>query len=143
EPGRSVEDGNGGLHVVLRGGGGIVDLDRSGHIVSRRAVCPAPRGIAWQAKSYQLLVACATGELVRMLPTGGAPIRTTWIRRDLRDVVVDTQAGSVYVSTLRTGTLLGLYSDDTVQAAYDHPLTDTVSQVAFRAIAHPVGHAMV
>src|SRR5262245_51963851 len=49
EPGRSVEDGNGGLHVVLRGAGEIADLDRSGRILSRRSLCPAPRGIAWQA----------------------------------------------------------------------------------------------
>src|ERR1700722_20172024 len=44
EPGRLVEDGEGRVHVALRGSGALVTLDpATGTVLARRAVCPAPR----------------------------------------------------------------------------------------------------
>jgi DNA-binding beta-propeller fold protein YncE len=88
EPGRLVEDGAGRVHVALRSGGALVTVDpTTGTVLSRRAVCPAPRGVAWDSTTDRVWVACATGELVA-LPAAGGPIATQWvIERDLRHQV--------------------------------------------------------
>lgn len=86
EPGRSIEDADGKIHVVLRGLGQVIKLDPlSGQIESTRTVCPAPRGMAYDAASDNLFVACTGGELVRMKARGGDP-QTAQIEGDLRDV---------------------------------------------------------
>ncbi|HEY8925132.1 MAG TPA: hypothetical protein VIU64_12180, partial [Polyangia bacterium] len=60
EPGRVVEDGAGRVHVSLRGAGAILTLDPgAGTVLGRRSVCSAPRGLAYDAKSDQLHVACS------------------------------------------------------------------------------------
>jgi mono/diheme cytochrome c family protein len=89
EPGRIIEDGDRRVHVALRRGGAVVTLNPiTGVVVNRRAVCPAPRGIAYQAAGDLIHVACAGGELVSLPAAGGAPKRTLTLDRDLRDVVV-------------------------------------------------------
>ena len=104
EPGRVVQDGAGHLHVVLRGGGAIVDLDANGRVLGRREVCGVPRGIDWQAAGDLLWVACAGGELLTLPSEGGAARRTYHFDRDLRDVVV--QGEVVYVSRFRAAEVL-------------------------------------
>ena len=100
EPGRLVEDGAGLVHVVLRGGGAIGTLSpNSDEPITRREVCPAPRGIAWDSATDLLHVACAGGELVSLRAAGGGPVRTLRLHPDLRDVVVD--GDHLLVSTLR------------------------------------------
>ncbi len=89
EPGRIIEDGAGRVHVVLRRAGALLTLDpQTMTIVGRRDVCPAPRGVAYDAVSESVLVACATGELVTLPAAGGPATRRVWVDRDLRDVVV-------------------------------------------------------
>src|SRR5690606_8356748 len=67
EPGRLVADAEGLVHVAARRGGVVVDLDpRTGAILGRRAVCPNPRGIAYEPELDVLHVACAGGELVSL-----------------------------------------------------------------------------
>jgi len=107
EPGRAVEDAAGGVHVVLRRGGAVATLDpNTGAVRARRAVCAAPRGIAYQTATNQLHVACAGGELVSLPPdAAGAPTRTLTLDRDLRDVVVGA-GGSLLVSTFRKSDVL-------------------------------------
>jgi hypothetical protein len=47
EPGRGVEDGAGHVHVLARRSGVVITVDPASQmIVERKAVCPAPRGIA-------------------------------------------------------------------------------------------------
>ena len=97
EPGRVVEDGAGRVDVVLRRGGAVATIDpKSATVAARRAVCSAPRGIAYQAATDQLTeqlqVACAGGELVALPAAGGAATRTVMLDRDLRDVVVGAAA---------------------------------------------------
>jgi hypothetical protein len=88
EPGRLVEDGAGRVHVVLRGSGELVTVDpATGELVERRAVCQAPRGIAFDGANDALVVACVEGQLVELPATGGEPFRTTLVAPDLRDVV--------------------------------------------------------
>jgi mono/diheme cytochrome c family protein len=91
EPGRVVEDADGRVHVALRRGGAVVTLaPRTFEVAGRRAVCPAPRGLAFDRARDQLHVACAGGELVTVAadPTRTEPTRRLELARDLRDVVV-------------------------------------------------------
>src|SRR4051812_19094131 len=87
EPGRGVEDGAGRVHVLARRGGVVLTVDvASAAITERKAVCPAPRGIAYEAASDRVHVACAGGELVSLPAAGGDAVRTLRLDRDLRDV---------------------------------------------------------
>lgn len=89
EPGRSVVDANGRAHVALRRGGAVVSIDlASGNVLARQAVCPAPRGIAYDPTLDRVYVACETGELITLLPAGSVE-RSISLARDLRDVMVD------------------------------------------------------
>jgi hypothetical protein len=114
EPGRAVEDAAGLVHVALRRGGAVVSIDPArGVITARRAVCSAPRGIAYDASTDLLHVACAGGELVSLPAAGGAATRTLMLDRDLRDVVVGS-AGKLLVSTFRRADVLVVGADGTV-----------------------------
>ncbi|MSP61052.1 MAG: hypothetical protein EXR72_12050 [Myxococcales bacterium] len=107
EPGRLVEDAAGRVHVVLRRGGAIADLDPASSLaplLSRRAVCPAPRGIAFDAATDRLHVVCAGGELVTLPAAGGAKTTVRPLERDLRDVVVD--GDRLLISKFRAAELL-------------------------------------
>jgi mono/diheme cytochrome c family protein len=111
EPGRVIEDGAKRVHVALRGGGAVVTIDpATGTLGERRAVCAAPRGIAYQATGDLLHVACASGELVSLPAAGGAITRTLKIERDLRDVVVSVNDG-LLVSTFRRADIIEVTKD--------------------------------
>ncbi|HUJ58801.1 MAG TPA: c-type cytochrome [Kofleriaceae bacterium] len=108
EPGRIVEDGAGRVHVALRSGGAVVTIDPSSWtITARQAVCPAPRGLAWDPTGDLIHVACSGGELVSLPAAGGAPTRTVQLDRDLRDIVI-LPNDQLSVSRLRTAELLTL-----------------------------------
>ncbi len=105
EPGRLIEDQDGLVHVALRRGGQVVRLDpRSGAVVSQRAVCPAPRGMAYEAATDNLHVACAGGELLTMKARGGDILRRLQLERDLRDVAI--QGDHLLISRFRSAQLL-------------------------------------
>ena len=100
EPGRLAEDAVGHVHVALRRGGAIVTIDPVTHTqLARRSVCPAPRGLAYDAAADALYVACATGELVTLPTSSDTPTRSVFVEDDLRDVVLS--GGQLYVSTFR------------------------------------------
>ncbi len=146
EPGRLVFDGSGRVHVVLRGGGAVATIGEDA--VSRRAVCSAPRGIAFDWATNALHVACATGEFVTMPADGGAPTRRLQLERDLRDVVVD--GDRVLVSRFRSAEVLVLATDgsivermrpdDVFMPALDRSWTPTVG---WRLIGLPTGGAVL
>ena len=137
EPGRLVEDGEGRVHVALRGSGALVTLDpATGTVLARRAVCPAPRGVVWDSTSDSLWVACATGELVQLPAAGGAPTQSVTVERDLRDVLLVN--GALSVTSFRSAQVLRLNSDGTVRHdQLGSPDTTFVPQVAWRAVAGP------
>ncbi|HEY0706211.1 MAG TPA: c-type cytochrome, partial [Polyangia bacterium] len=109
EPGRAVEDATGGVHVVLRRAGAVLSLKPDRTVRDKRAVCPAPRGMALDAAG-DLHVACAGGELVTLAAAGGEAKRTVRFERDLRDVVVGRDR--LYVSTFRSAELLVVSASD-------------------------------
>lgn len=111
--GRIAEDGAGHLHVVARSGGTVIEVDPSTVVeVARRPVCAAPRGIAWEAATSELHVACADGALVSLSFAGsssgsslGEEVRRVHVAADLRDVEV-TDAGLLVTRFRSAETLL-------------------------------------
>lgn len=150
EPGRLAEDGAGHVHVALRRGGAVVSFDPATQtVLARRAVCTAPRGIAYEAAHDVLHVACAGGELVTLPAADGAPTRTLRLDRDLRDVVVD--GDTLYVSRFRSAEVLALDAAGTVTQRFSSPAavdpTDgmamTSASVAWRMIPGPTGGVLL
>src|SRR5262249_15629101 len=107
-------------------------------IVSRRAVCTAPRGVAWDNATDLVHVACQTGELVSFPAAGGDAVRSLKLERDLRDVVVDGER--LFVSRLKTAEVLTVSAAGTVVSTTKPPdmdVTQAQSGVAWRMIKHP------
>jgi hypothetical protein len=105
EPGRVVEGPAGTAFVALRRGGAVVTIDTgTGTITERRPVCSAPRGLAYDASTQLLHVACAGGELVSLPAVGGPEARRLALDGDLRDVVVS--GSDLVVSRFRNAELL-------------------------------------
>lgn len=153
EPGRLVEDGAGRIHVALRGTGELLTLDAGEPLV--RPVCAEPRGLAWDAASDLIHVACATGELVSMPAAGGPETRRVVLERDLRDVVVrGTQLavtrfrGSELLALDASGAIVERVQPPTVRRAQERAsgteptLRDAVPAVAWRTVALPDGRLL-
>ncbi|WP_437968270.1 c-type cytochrome [Sorangium sp. So ce260] len=113
EPGRVTEGAPGTAHVALRRGGAVITIDLATRQTHRRPVCPAPRGVAYDAAADLLHVACAGGELVTLSSDLEAPpVRELRLDRDLRDVVVEGDA--LLVSRFRSPELLVVAKDGAV-----------------------------
>ena len=105
EPGRHVQDASGVVHVALRKSGALLSFDPiTGKVLSRRQLCSAPRGLAFDSARNLLHVACADGQLVSIEPNAAAPLRSVRLDRDLRDVVV--KGDLLFVSTFRQANVL-------------------------------------
>jgi hypothetical protein len=149
EPGRVIEDAAGRVHVALRGSGAIAALDvTTGSVLSRRSVCPHPRGLAYDASTDVVHVACVGGELVTVPAAGGDPIRTLRLDRDLRDIVVD--GDHLFVSRFRSAELLVVESNGVISSRLAPPRVsgDATGElfapaVAWRTIAAPGGGALM
>ena len=105
EPGRLVQDAAGRVQVALRRGGALVTIQND-QVSARRAVCAEPRGLAYEAATDLVHVACSTGELVSLPAAGGDATRNVFIDRDLRDVIV--RNGTLYVTRFRAAELVQL-----------------------------------
>ena len=100
EPGRVVIDASGHAYVALRAGGAVVEIDlASGAIMRRASLCSAPRGLAIDPATKDLVVACATGDLVTIDTVTNAEKSRLFIAADLRDVAFGS--GALWVSTFR------------------------------------------
>ncbi|MEJ7603659.1 MAG: hypothetical protein WKG01_37575 [Kofleriaceae bacterium] len=159
EPGRLVEDAAGRIHVALRRGNAIVTLDGAARaqVISRRAACNEPRGVAFDRTADTIHVACASGELVTLPAAGGEATRRLQLERDLRDVVV--QGTGLVVTRFRSAELLTLNAAGAIISRVKPPvvrrpdlggfvtephgdgLVDALPAVAWRAI--PVGDRVV
>jgi hypothetical protein len=151
EPGRLVEDGAGRVHVALRGGGAVVTCDpKAGQVIARRPVCAAPRGLAYDAGTDRVHVACHDGQLVSLPAAGGDPLRRLQLDDDLRDVLVD--GDTLLVTRFRSAQLLTVASDGTVTTRAQPPSFTSLQahggsmytpSVAWRAVAAPGGGVLM
>jgi len=144
EPGRAVVDAAGRVHVALRSAGEIATIDPfGGEVLDRRAVCPAPRGVAYEAATDRIHVACRGGELVTLPAAGGAIVRSLRLEPDLRDVIV---AGDrLVVTRFRSAELLWLSGEGVVVmrttlpsvtvVGFDRDLGERVNQTFVPAVA--------
>ena len=105
EPGRVLEDAQGRIHVVLRGGRSIATLTRDAQsTITRREVCAVPRGIGYDATHDQLHVACAEGTLVTLAAApSGTVSRRLQVGSDARDVLV--RGDQLFVTHFRSAQL--------------------------------------
>lgn len=136
EPGRVVEDpAREIVHVALRGGGALLTIDeKTGAVLARRNVCPAPRGVAWDWGSDRVWVACATGELVAFPSTGGPAVQRWVIERDLRDVLIDADDG-LLVTKFRSAEILRIGPDGTITSRFTpQAFLGTSTHVMWRAV---------
>jgi len=156
EPGRVVEDDAGRLHVALRRGGALLTLAdaTSGGAAARRFACAEPRGLAWEAATDSIHVACAGGELVTFPAAGGDARRRRRLDRDLRDVVVS--GDRLVITRFRSAEALVVdASGAVIQRLAPPPVFrfagdiafalpgEAVASVAWRAIGLPGGTVMV
>jgi hypothetical protein len=130
EPGRSVEDGQKHVHVALRRGGALLTIDpASGSVLDRRAVCKSPRGVAFEAATGLVHVACAEGKLVSLPAQGGAAVRTLSLEADLRDVLV--RGSELWVTRFKSAEVLRINSLGTLDKRMKIPQGQgTLSQPA-------------
>ena len=168
EPGRIIEDNAGRIHVSLRGGGAVLTLTDAVHgtVAYRRAACPEPRGLAYDATGDVVHVACTSGELITFPAADGAAVRRLQLDRDLRDVIV--QGNQLVVTRFRTAELLTLDASGAVVSRVAPPVVhrndfgfggggfppdatgvgsggqvDAVAAVAWRTIALPDGRLLI
>ncbi len=127
EPGRLVEDAAGRVHVALRRGGALVTVQND-QVIARRALCAEPRGLAYEAATDLVHVACSTGELVSLPAAGGDATRNVFVDRDLRDVLV--RNGTLYVTRFRAAQLLELDANGAIVSRLTPP---TVQRIDFGA----------
>jgi mono/diheme cytochrome c family protein len=116
QPGRSIEDSAGVVHVLLLGPGEVASISLAdAKLIARRPVCATPRGIDYDVLRDKLMIACADGQLLGMPASTGEAVMHARFAPDLRDVVV---AGArTFVSRFRSAELLALDKD--------HALTGT------------------
>jgi len=148
EPGRLVEGDGGKVHVVLRGGGAVATLDPADGSISRKNVCASPRGLAFDAPTSKLFVACEDGTLATVAADGTATAVS--LERDLRDVVV--VGDKVLISKLRsseliacdkTGKRLGRTQAPSVVGKGLRDSSPFEGTIAWRTDATPDGHVVM
>mgnify|MGYP001604159549 CR=1 FL=1 len=133
EPGRSVEDAQKHVHVALRHGGALVSIDPvSGTVLERRDVCKAPRGVAFEAATGLVHVACTEGKLVSLPAAGGVAVRTLTLDSDLRDVLV--RGNELWLTRFKSAEILRVNSQGAVGNRLKVPQGQgTLSQPAGKA----------
>jgi YVTN family beta-propeller protein len=89
EPGRVAEGPAGTLYVALRRSGALVAIDvSSASVTLRTPVCASPRGVAYDAASDSVYVACRSGLLLTLAASDLSVKRSLMLDADLRDVIV-------------------------------------------------------
>jgi hypothetical protein len=136
EPGRVVAGPGQQVFVALRRGGAVVTLDPAQGVLSRRAACLAPRGMAYDAASDALHVACADGKLVTFTGEAAEPTRVVDLDTDLRDVLISE--GRLWITRLRSAELIEVGSDGSVLQRLKPPaVVGTVPVLASEPFADP------
>src|SRR6185295_11488709 len=103
-------------------------------------------GVAYDATTDLLHVACADGHLVSFNAAGGEAVRTLMLEPDLRDVIVD--GGRLRVTRFKSAQLLTLEGDGRISKRFSPPAFRSLNTrggqlftpaVAWRAVEMPSG----
>ncbi len=150
EPGRLIEGPEGTVFVASRRGGEVITIDLDTcSLGERRPVCDAPRGLAFDGRTSELHVACASGELVSFA-VGGAlsETRRLVLEPDLRDVLVVGE--QLAVTHFRSSRLSFVGSAGAIERELSPPnelggdgSVVRVPRVAWRAVPRPQGGLVV
>ena len=140
EPGRVAEGPDGTVFVALRRGGALVAIDLASGTVARRApVCASPRGVAYDANSASVYVACRSGLLLTLDANDFTVKRSLHIDTDLRDVIV--RAKDLVLTRYLSSEVVVVGDDGTISnratPAPEPGCGDAT--VAFRALTMPNG----
>jgi cytochrome c553 len=143
EPGRIAEGPNGSVFVALRRAGALVAIDRqSGSIVQRVPVCASPRGIAYDAKSASVHVACRSGRLQTLAAADLSLKHSLQLDTDLRDVIVRDH--DLVLTRFLSAEVLVVSEDGVSKRATPAPQPGCAeATVAFRAFVAPSGQIAV
>jgi hypothetical protein len=142
EPGRVTEGPAGTVFVAARRGGVVLAVDTAlGAVTGRYPVCNAPRGIAYDAGSSVLHVACRSGRLVSLDATTGAVVETLELEEDLRDVLVVN--GGLVVTRFRSAEVLRVAGGVVTDRGKPPAMNVRVPSVAFRGAALPNGKVLL
>lgn len=144
EPGRVVEGAAGTVYVAARRGGVVLAIDTAAGAVTRIPVCAAPRGLAYDADSAQLFVACRSGTLAVVDTTSHRLRERFRLDSDLRDVVVSGE--QLVVSRFKNAEVMVVSRAGEVlrRAQPKRGATrDSSPTVAYRTLAAPGGGVLV
>jgi len=140
EPGRVAEGPDGTVFVALRRGGALVAIDVASGTVARRApVCASPRGVAYDANSSSVYVACRSGALLTLDANDFTVKRSLQLDTDLRDVIV--RAKDLVVTRYLSSEVV-VVADDGGVSNRATPTPEPGcgdATVAFRALSMPNG----
>ncbi|HWZ93257.1 MAG TPA: hypothetical protein VNW92_30565 [Polyangiaceae bacterium] len=140
EPGRVAEGADGTLYVALRRGAALVAIDvPSASVVKRVPVCLSPRGVAFDAKSASVYVACRSGLLLTLDASDLSIKRSFNLDPDLRDVIVRDH--DLVVTRYLSAEVMVVASDGSVsrRATPDPTPGCATATVLSRALALPSG----
>jgi len=138
EPGRLVEGPDGTVFVALRRAGALIAIDVHGATIAQRVpVCASPRGVAYDAKSASVYVACRSGQLLTLDASTLGRKRTLQLDTDLRDVIVRDH--DLVVTRFTTAEVLLIADDGSVSRRARPPASCGDATVLYRALALPGG----
>lgn len=136
-PSRVVATGD-DLAVLLRGSGQLARVAAKSGVAPTEALsfaCSEPRGLAYDAPKDTVLVACASGALVKLSPSERTVVNTDL---ELRDVLVVN--GTTWVTKFRTAEVVALDETGKVTETIPAPTRGLngftfTPRVAWRAVA--------
>jgi hypothetical protein len=138
EPGRIAEGPDGTLFVALRRAGVLIEIDvRSATVTQRAAVCASPRGVAYDAKSTSVYVACRSGQLLTLDARTLSLERTLQLDTDLRDVIVRDH--DLVVTRFLSADVLVIADDGSVSRRAKPQSACGDATVLYRTLALPGG----
>ncbi|HEY0467061.1 MAG TPA: hypothetical protein VGC79_22820, partial [Polyangiaceae bacterium] len=138
EPGRVAEGPDGTLFVALRRSGALLEIDvKSAKVVQKKAVCASPRGVAFDATSGTVYVACRSGQLLSLDAKTLSRTRTVQLDPDLRDVIVRDH--DLVVTRFMSAEVMVIADDGSVSRRARPSSACGDATVAYRALALPGG----